>query len=47
VDLPGPSRARDVGYEILDALSGSFELPEWFPESLVNRITQALAARPG
>jgi hypothetical protein len=46
VDLPEPHRARDVGFEILDALSASFELTEWFPESLVNRITQALAAGP-
>jgi hypothetical protein len=27
--------------------SASFELPEWFPKSLVDRITQAQAAREG
>lgn len=47
VDLPEPSQARDVGYAVLDALSASFELPEWFPPSFVNRIMRALTARPG
>jgi hypothetical protein len=47
VDRPEPARARDVGYEILDALSASFELSEWFPKSLVDRITQPLAASAG
>jgi hypothetical protein len=42
-----PSYLTDVGYEVIDALSALFELPEWFPKSLVDGIAQAQAAREG
>lgn len=38
--------ARDVGYEVLQAISASIELQTWFPRSLADRIAETLASRP-
>jgi hypothetical protein len=39
----GPSgRARQVGHEILEAISASIDLTEWFPKSLTTEVTKAL-----
>jgi hypothetical protein len=42
----GPSeRARQVGHEILEDISASIDLTEWFPKSLTAEVTKALQTR--
>jgi hypothetical protein len=40
------ARARDVGYEVLQAISESIELQNWFPKSLAEQIAGTLASHP-